>query len=88
MGFEIFTLIIDPKALEFLEKLPNDVAKRIFTKIRSTKTNPFRYFERLEGRKDFKFRMGDYRAIADIDQNKQTIHITIIGHRKNIYDRR
>jgi mRNA-degrading endonuclease RelE of RelBE toxin-antitoxin system len=29
--------------------------------------------------------MGDYRAIADINQSKKKIEVTKIGHRKNVY---
>jgi mRNA-degrading endonuclease RelE of RelBE toxin-antitoxin system len=39
----------------------------------------------LEGRKDFKLRIGNYRVIADINQNLKKIEVTRIGHRKNIY---
>ncbi len=42
-------------------------------------------FERLTGRTDYKLRVGDYRAIADISQKNKTIQVTLIGHRKNIY---
>ena len=59
--------------------------KRIYNKIISTKENPFHYFERLEGRKDYKLRVGDYRVIADIDVDSKKIGVTVIGHRKNIY---
>ncbi len=78
----MYEVIFDEEAIEFLNKLSKDIKKRIYTKIISTKKEPFHFFERLEGRKDFKLRIGNYRAIADIS-NK--IHVTIIGHRKNIY---
>jgi mRNA interferase RelE/StbE len=83
----MYELIIDDKATEFLEKLEKSLAQRIFKKIQSTKENPFHFFERLEGRTDFKLRVGDYRVIADIDTSKQRIEVTEIGHRKNIYKR-
>jgi mRNA interferase RelE/StbE len=80
-----FQIIFDPEAIEFLQKLPKDIKERIFKKAISTKNNPFHYFERLEGRTDYKLRVGDYRVIADINQREQKIEITRIGHRKNIY---
>jgi mRNA interferase RelE/StbE len=81
----MYELIFDEEAIDFLNKLPKEIKSRIFNKIISTKENPSHYFERLEGRKDFKLRIGDYRAIADIDKNSMKIKVTIIGHRKNIY---
>ena len=72
----------DEETIRFLEKLEKVNEERIFKKIISAKKDPFRYFERLKGRTDYKLRIGDYRAIADIDDK---IRVRVIGHRKNIY---
>ena len=77
-------IIFDKEASHFLEKLPKDIRKRIYRKILSTEGNPFHFFERLEGRRDYKMRVGDYRVIADIDS--KTIRIRLMGHRKNVYE--
>jgi mRNA interferase RelE/StbE len=76
-------IIFDDDAIEFLEKLPKGIRERVYNKIVSTKENPLRYFKRLEGRKDYRLRVGDYRVIADIKDLR--IEITLIGHRKNVY---
>jgi len=76
-------VIFDPEATDFLANLPKELKTRIFNKIISTKENPFHFFEKLTGRTDYKLRVGDYRVIADI--NEDSIEITRIGHRKNIY---
>ena len=68
-----------------MNKLPKEVKRRIWDKLTYTKENPFHFFERLAGRTDFKLRIGDYRVIADLDRGNNTIKVTIIGHRKNIY---
>lgn len=81
----MYELAIDEEAMDFLEKQAKPVRERIFKKILSSKEDPHHFFERLEGRRDYKLRVGDYRVIADIDDNKEQIQITIIGHRKNIY---
>lgn len=81
-----YSLIIDEKAMDFLEKLPKLVAQRIFKKIQETKDNPHRYFIRLSNRKDYKLRIGDYRVIADIEDDNLRILVVYIGHRKNIYN--
>ena len=80
-----YEIEFDEYAIRFLEKLLKNIRKRIFLKIDSTKSNPFHFFERLEGRTDYKLRVGNYRIIADIENNK--ILIRFIGHRKNIYDK-
>ncbi len=53
----------------------------------STKEKPLHYFDHLTERSEYKLRIGNYRAIADINEKKKTITILIIGHRKNIYKR-
>ena len=53
----------------------------------STKENPHHFFEGLTGRTDYKLRIGDYRAIADINDSSKTIQITLIDHRSKIYNK-
>ena len=81
----MFSLKFDKKSGKELEKLPEDIRERIFSKIIDAKDNPFRFFERLEGRNDYKLRVGDYRVIADINNKDKIIEITKIGHRKEVY---
>jgi len=83
----MFTVIFDGKALERLEKLDKKNRERIFNKIMSTKEDPFHYFEKLTKRNFYKLRVGDYRVIADINENEIKILVLLIGHRKNIYDK-
>ena len=78
-----YELSFDEKALLQLEKLPRETKKRIFEKLRATKTSPFHYFERLQKISGYKLRIGDYRAIAEIKEGK--IIVMYVGHRKNIY---
>lgn len=83
----MYEVIFDPEAMEFLEKSEKDLARRIWDKIMSTKENPHHFFEKLVKRTDYKIRIGDYRAIADIDDNLKRIEITFIGHRSKVYKR-
>ncbi len=84
----MYEVIFDEEVIDFLNKQSKDLKRRIFNKIISTKENPFHYFEKLTGRGDYKLRIGDYRAIADIDESSKTIQVTIIGHRRNIYKKK
>ena len=81
----MYEVIFDSAAIEFLGKLPQDLRKRIYDKVASTKENPHRYFERLTGRKDYKLRVGDYRVIADINDSTKRIEVTLIDHRSRVY---
>lgn len=62
----MFKLIFDSKAIDTLDKLPKLIKSRIFKKLQETKINPFRYFVKLEGRNEFKLRVGDYRVISEL----------------------
>jgi mRNA interferase RelE/StbE len=77
----------DKSSIDFLEKLPKKARKRIFRKIMDSKQNPTHFFERLEGSDLYKLRIGDYRVIADINNNLKIIKIVLIGHRRNVYKR-
>ena len=66
-------------------KLPKDIQLRITKKLTIAQEYPFLFFIRLKGRRDYKLRVGDYRVIADINQNERTIEITKVGHRHNIH---
>ena len=66
----IYNLVFDEKAIEQLDKFPKLIKERIFKKLQSTKDYPYRFFERLEGRPEYKLRVGDYRVIADISDKE------------------
>lgn len=76
-----------PSALRDLKKLPKTVQKKIIGKLdfysRSNKL--FDFAEKLQDDAlgDFRFRIGDYRVIFDIEAGK--VIVLKIGHRKDIY---
>ncbi len=83
----MYEIRFDSEAAKFLTRLPKNIGQRIFLKIHRAKRDPHRYFERLEGRPEFKLRVGEYRVIADIDDKNELLEIRLIGHRKNVYGR-
>ena len=81
-----YTLDFDTAAGDALEGLPSEITHRIFKKIQGTKQDPHHFWSRMEGRTDYRIRVGDYRAIADIHDDKRLIYVTKIGHRKTVYE--
>ena len=80
----MFEIKWEEKTIHFLDKLDFSVSSRIVKKINQLKENPFsKDVKRLKESDSFRLRVGDYRAIFDIQGN--TIRIIKIGHRKNIY---
>ena len=83
----MYRIIFEKKALESLDKLEKVIKERIWSKLQLCKENPFRFLEHLEEIDGFKLRVGDYRAIVDVDNSTKTIKVLKVGHRKNIYER-
>ena len=76
-----------PKSLKYLKKLPEYVALRIWNKVDALKQNPFRYLEHYEGGDFYKFRIGDYRILLDIDFKRKLLFIEVLDKRSRIYKR-
>lgn len=75
------------RAKKQFDKLSWDIQERIISVLERTKIRPGDYFERLVGEKAYKLRIGKYRVIADLINDKLIILVLEIGHRKNIYKR-
>lgn len=73
------------KALEEWSKFEHDLKERIWNKLQACKENPFHFLEHLEDMEGYKLRIGDYRAIIDIDNSLKIIWVLKVGHRKNVY---
>lgn len=78
---------LKPSALKDIRSLSRETQTRILQKLDFYihANNPFNFAERLRYPKlgEFKFRVGDYRIIFDVENGK--IIILKIGHRRDIY---
>lgn len=81
----------DPKAVKAIKKLDRKVALRILTFLServSTLEDPRSIGEALRGSKlgnYWKYRVGNYRIIADIQDGKVVILVLDVGHRSAVY---
>ena len=80
----MYDIIFTEKVERELGKLEKSIQERIFAVLERVKIRPESYFQRLVGEKEYKLRVGDYRVIADILDDK--IIILNVGHRRNVYD--
>jgi mRNA interferase RelE/StbE len=76
-----------PKSFKFLEKLQEDVALRILNKLDLVMEDPFRFLEHYEGEKLYKLRIGDYRALIDVDVERKILFVQVLDKRGRIYKR-
>ena len=70
-----------------MEKLPDHLSKRIADKIESLSENPYRTAERCEGYPFYHQRIGNYRAVLEIDDSVLLVTVHKVGLRKKVYDR-
>ena len=82
-----FTIIWSSQTKRILESLEREVASRISKKLESICEDPYRFLTKLINEKAWKLRVGDYRIIIDIDNEKSILYILDIGHRSSIYKR-
>ena len=67
-------------------KLEKNVHKRIISTLERIRIRPYPHVKKLVGCPYFRLRVGDYRLIIDIKEDKLIIYVLEIGHRKNIYN--
>ena len=67
-------------------QLPPSVRARIVQKIREVgrRLDNFPH-ERLQGRDEFRLRVGDYRVIYEFDIARNELSLVTLGHRRDVY---
>ncbi len=81
----MYEVVLARRALKDLENIDRAVQNMIATKLEEYSKDPITYSKKLISHKigAYRFRMGDYRVIFDIDDGN--IIILRIGHRRSIY---
>ena len=78
------------KAKKELQKLDKHTSKLILAWVRKNlegTDNPWQHGKELSANKSgqWRYRVGQYRLIAEIQENQMIILCIAVGHRKNIY---
>jgi len=81
-----FTVLLHPKAAKTLQKIEEPLRSRITEKLGELKECPERIGKRMKYSDFWSLRVGDYRAIYEIDSDKKQVIILFIGHRSKVYD--
>ncbi len=76
-------------AREHFQKLPNQLVARLFLRIESLADNPRPPgCKKMQGGdRQWRIRVGDYRAVYTIDDAALLVEITRIRHRRDVYER-
>ena len=80
-----YKVLLNPKANDFLENADANLRDRIRKKLRILSDRP-ESGEKLTYSDFWRVRIGDYRAIYEIDRNNENIIVLYIGHRSEVYD--
>ncbi|PYV19194.1 MAG: type II toxin-antitoxin system mRNA interferase toxin, RelE/StbE family [Acidobacteria bacterium] len=83
------TYCFKPSALQDLRKLPKSLRKRILLKLDffCASQNPLKFAKPMKDNRfgQYRFRIGDYRIIFDLDPNTEEVIVLAVGHRKDVY---
>ncbi len=82
MAYEV---LLHPKANDFLESVDAGLRDRIRKKLRTLRNRP-ENGERLKHSDFWRLRIGDHRAIYEIDRDNDRVIVLYIGHRREVYD--
>ena len=80
-----FAVFLHPKAAKELEKIETATRIRIVERLRDLKDNPERVGKVLRHSNFWSLRVGDYRAIYEIDRARRQVIVLFVGHRKKVY---
>jgi mRNA interferase RelE/StbE len=81
-----YKVLLHPKAAKALQKLDDPTKTRIKQALSQLMGAPYEAGEPLHPSTYWKIKVGDYRAIYEIQKQKQEVWVLFVGHRKNVYD--
>jgi mRNA interferase RelE/StbE len=81
-----FAVLLHPRAAKELERLEETIRIKIKERLGELRDNPESVGKALKPSDFWSVRVGDYRAIFEIDYVKKQVVVLFIGHRKKVYD--
>jgi mRNA interferase RelE/StbE len=81
-----YTILVERYAQKQILKLDKKVIPVIKMAIASLADNPRPFgYKKLKGEDAYRIRVGDYRIIYEIEDDKIIVIVVSVGHRKDIY---
>ena len=86
----MWTVEWERKALKDAKKLDKSARQRIVNYLEErvlVNQNPYQFGKPLKGNKLglWRYRVGDYRILCQIEENRLVVLVVAVGHRKDIY---
>ncbi len=83
----VYSVTILPSAEKQIKKLPTNVNLRIISAIEKLSSNPRpQGYKKLKGTSALRIRVGDYRILYEINDDRLVILVIAAGNRKDIYN--
>ena len=86
----MYSVDLSQRAQKFLDKLDSQIKERVEKTLKRLENNSVpsdtKFIGRENGEKIFRYRIGDYRALYSIDENKKIILVIKIDKRPTVYD--
>jgi len=81
-----YTVYLKRSAEKELKELPTKLHDKIVEALLLLRENPFpRNVKKLHGREGFRIRVGSYRVLYLVDDEKKKIEVVSVGDRKEVY---
>ena len=81
----VYRIIWSESAARQLAKLDRSVAKRILERVQELESDPSRFLRRLVGVPYYRLRVGDFRVIVEVAQDRLLVLVLKVGHRSKVY---
>jgi mRNA interferase RelE/StbE len=81
-----YAVFLDPRVARALKRFEPSLRERIKLGLRELQESPETKGERLNPSDYWKIRIGDYRAIFQINKKTKSIVVLFVGHRSKVYD--
>ncbi|HIH49645.1 type II toxin-antitoxin system RelE/ParE family toxin [Candidatus Woesearchaeota archaeon] len=82
----MYDIFFTKNAEKFLDKVEKKDREKIIFALERLRVRPEAYLTRLVGETCYKFRVGDYRVITDLDRGRLVVIVLYIGKRERVYD--
>jgi mRNA interferase RelE/StbE len=81
-----YSVIVQRRVQKRIARFPPEIQNRIEKDLQALSDEPRPPGSRkLQGREGWRIRVGDYRAIYELDDEEREVLVVAVGHRKDIY---
>jgi len=81
----MYNVILSLDSQKYILKLPLEMQLRIESVLERIRVRPYHFVKKVVGTPYYRLRVGDYRIILDIKDDKLLILVIEVAHRRNVY---